>query len=111
MNTYQAVLNELGNVLPFSRIVRAEQQHVNALIRVAQRFGLELPENAGAVPDIEWNTLEEACLMGLAFEQMDADLYDELLLNTTNSALIRVYSNLQRASLEKHLPAFQACNP
>ena len=111
MNTFQAVLSELGNVLPFSRTTRAEQRHVNALIRVAERFGVEVPENAGEVADIEWNTLEEACEMGVTFEQQDADLYDELLLNTTNQALVRVYSNLQRASLEKHLPAFEACNP
>ncbi len=111
MNTYQAVVKELGSVLTFSRIVCAEQRHVNALIRVAQRFGVEVPENAGEVAEIEWSTLEEACQMGVTFEQMDADLYDELLPNTTNPALIRVYTNLQRASLEKHLPAFQACNP
>ena len=111
MNTYQAVIDELGEVQPFSRIVRAEQQHVNALIRVAQRFGVEAPENAGAVADIEWSTVEEACQMGVTFEQMDADLYDELLPNTTNPVLIRVYTNLQRASLNNHLPAFEACIP
>ena len=111
MNTYQAVLSELGNVLPFSRTTRAEQRHVNALIRVAERFGVEVPENAGEVAEIEWSTLEEACQMGVTFEQMDAALYDELLLNTTNPMLTRVYTNLQRASLEKHLPAFEACIP
>lgn len=111
MNTYQAVINALGDVHPFVRIARSEQQHVNALIRVAERFGAEVPANAGEVAEIEWNTLEEACEMGATFEQMDAALYDELLLNTTHPALIRVYSNLQRASLEKHLPAFEACNP
>lgn len=111
MNTYQAVIDELGNVRPFARIVRAEQQHVNALIRVAQRFGVDVPENAGEVASIEWSTIEEACEMGVTFEQMDADLYDELLPNTTNPVLIRVYTNLQRASLERHLPAFEACNP
>ena len=111
MNTYQAVINTLGDVLPFVRIARSEQQHVNALIRVAQRFGVEVPGNAGEVADIEWSTLDEACRMGVTFEQMDADLYDKLMSNTTNPILIRVYSNLQRASLEKHLPAFEACNP
>ena len=111
MNTYQAVMNELGDVQPFSRIARSEQQHVNALIHVAERFGVEVPENAGDVADIEWSTLEEACQMGVTFEQMDADLYDELLPNTTNPVLIRVYTNLQRASLEQHLPAFEACIP
>ncbi|HOZ39070.1 MAG TPA: DUF2202 domain-containing protein [Anaerolineaceae bacterium] len=111
MNTYQAVVDELGDVQPFSRIARSEQQHVNALIRVAQRFGIEVRENAGEVAEIEWSTLEEACQMGVTFEQMDAALYDELLPNTTNPMLTRVYTNLQRASLEKHLPAFEACIP
>ena len=111
MNTYQAVINALGDVQPFVRIARSEQQHVNALIRVAQRFGVDVPENAGEVADIEWSTVEEACQMGVTFEQMDADLYDELLPNTTNPVLIRVYTNLQRASLNNHLPAFEACIP
>lgn len=111
MNTYQAIMAELGEIQPFSRIARSEQQHVNALIRVAERFGVEVPENAGAIADIEWTTFAEACQLGVTFEQMDADLYDELLPNTTNPALIRVYTNLQRASLNNHLPAFEACNP
>ncbi len=111
MNTYQAILSELGEVGPFSRIARSEQMHVNALIRVAERYGVEVPENAGAIADIEWATFEEACQLGVTFEQLDADLYDELLPNTTNPALIRVYTNLQRASLNNHLPAFEACNP
>ena len=111
MNTYQAVINTLGDVQPFVRIARSEQQHVNALIRVAQRFGVDVPENAGEVAEIEWSTLTEACQMGVIFEQVDAALYDELLLNITNPMLIRVYTNLQRASLEKHLLAFEACNP
>ena len=111
MNTYQAVINALGDVQPFVRIARSEQQHVNALIRVAQRFGVDVPENAGEVAEIEWSTLTEACQMGVIFEQVDAALYDELLLNITNPMLIRVYTNLQRASLNNHLPAFEACIP
>lgn len=111
MNTYQAIMEELGEVEPFSRFARSEQQHVNALIRVAERFGVEVPENAGEVADIEWSTLEEACQLGVTFEQLDADLYDEILPNTTNPMLIRVYTNLQRASLNNHLPAFEACIP
>jgi len=111
MNTYQAIMEELGDVQPFSRIARAEQQHVNALIRVAERFGVEVPENAGEVADIAWNTLEEACQLGVTFEQLDADLYDVLMANTTNPMLIRVYTNLQRASLNNHLPAFESCIP
>lgn len=111
MNTYLAIMEVLGDIQPFARIARSEQQHVNALIRVAERFGVEVPENAGEVADIEWTTFEEACQLGVIFEQLDADLYDELLPNTTNPVLIRVYTNLRQASLNNHLPAFEACIP
>ena len=111
MNTYLAVVEQLGGFTPFTRIALSEQQHVNALIRLAERLGMEVPENAGAVADIEWTTYAEACQMGATFEQMDADLYDQLLLNTTNASLTRVYTNLQAASLNNHLPAFESCVP
>jgi len=111
MNTYLAIVEELGDVSPFACIARSEQQHVNALIRVAERYGVEAPANAGEVADIEWSTYAEACVLGVTFEKMDAALYDELLANTTNSALTRVYTNLQAASLNKHLPAFESCAP
>jgi hypothetical protein len=109
MNTYLAVVEKLGDVSPFVLIARSEQQHVNALIRTAERYGVEAPANAGEVADIEWSTYTEACELGVTFEKLDAALYDELLQNTSNSALARVYTNLQSASLNKHLPAFESC--
>jgi hypothetical protein len=109
MNTYQAVLDTFGSQVPFSRIVRAEQQHTSALIRVAERYGVEVPENTGEVIEATYTTLAEACQMGVDLEIADAALYDELMAKTTNSALIRVYTRLQAASLNNHLPAFEAC--
>jgi len=109
MNTYQAVLDSFGSQLPFSRIVRAEQKHASALIRVAERFGVSVPENTGEVFEFTYNTLAEACQMGVELEIADAALYDELMARTSNSILIRVYTRLQTASLENHLPAFEAC--
>jgi hypothetical protein len=47
--------------------------------------------------------------MGVDLEIADAALYDELLAKTSNPALIRVYTRLQAASLNNHLPAFEAC--
>ena len=43
-------------------------------------------------------------------EIADAALYDELLKVTDNADLIQVFKNLQRASLNAHLPAFETCN-
>jgi len=42
-------------------------------------------------------------------EIADAALYDEIMPSTTHADLLRVYANLKAASLNNHLPAFQAC--
>lgn len=109
VNTYQEVIAKLGSGTVFDRIARSEQMHVNALVRVAERHGVSIPENNGETAGFVYTTLAEACASGAEFEQIDADLYTELMAETENLALTRVYTNLQRASLENHLPAFEAC--
>ncbi len=39
----------------------------------------------------------------------DAALYDTLKAVTTHASLLQVYDNLQSASLNQHLPAFEVC--
>lgn len=109
-NTYQAVIATLGDVYPFSRIVNAEQQHINALIRLAQRYGVTPPANPGLEAPLAVNTLIDACGIGVAAEIADADLYTELLKVVTHADVQQVFTNLQQASLQQHLPAFQACD-
>ena len=53
--------------------------------------------------------LSEACQAGVDAEIVDAELYDQLKAYTTHTDLLRVYSNLQRTSLNSHLPVFEAC--
>ena len=110
LNTYQAVLERYPGALPFRQIVVSEGQHVAALIRVAERHGVAVPENSGEVADDTYGSLPEACQMGVELEIADAALYDDLLAGTNNPALIRVYTQLQSASLNNHLPAFEICN-
>lgn len=50
------------------------------------------------------------CAIGAAAEIANAALYDELMAQTQRSDLLRVYANLQRASLEQHLTAFESCD-
>lgn len=108
-NLYQAVIEQLGSQLPFSRILRSEQQHIRALVRQAEKYGVTVPENVPAVAPV-FATLAEACQAGVNAEIADAALYDELKLVTTHADLLRVYTQLQNASLNSHLPAFEACN-
>ena len=110
LNTYQAVLSQFGSVTPFSRIVRAEQQHVNALARLFTKYGLPVPANPGLVPAPTFASLTAACQTGVDAEIADAKLYDTLKPSVDNADILQVFANLQAASLNSHLPAFDACN-
>ena len=110
LNTYKAAIAQLGNIYPFSQIVRAEQQHVNALSRLFTKYGLSIPADPGLIGTPTFPSLTNACQVGVAAEIADANLYDELLKVTDNADLIQVFKNLQRASLNAHLPAFETCN-
>lgn len=109
-NLYTAVNAQFGSTIPFSYIARGEQQHINALVRQAQKYGLAVPENPGLANPPVFATLAEACQAGVDAEIADAALYDELKLVTTHADLLQVYDRLQKASLESHLSAFQLCD-
>ncbi len=109
-NTYAEIIDAYGEVIPFSRIVNAEQQHTDALIRLADYYGVEAPENDGQTFDLSYTTLTEACQVGVEIETADAADLQKLISTTENPNLIKVYTNLMNASLNKHLVAFEACN-
>ncbi len=109
-NLYTAVNTQFGSTIPFSYIARSEQQHTNALVRQAQKYGIAVPENPGLANPPVFASLAEACQAGVDAEIADAALYDALKLVTTHADLLQVYDRLQKASLESHLPAFQICD-
>ncbi|MGB6421534.1 MAG: DUF2202 domain-containing protein [Anaerolineales bacterium] len=107
---YQSILDKFGNETPFNDIVLSEARHASALINQAQKYGIPVPEFPSSEGLPAFETVTEACQAGVDAEIADAELYDELMSFTTNSALIRVYTNLQKASLDSHLPAFEDCS-
>lgn len=109
-NLYTAVNAQFDNPIPFAYIVRSEQQHINALVRQAEKYNVAIPENPGLITTPSFADLAEACQAGVQAEIADAALYDELKLVTTHSDLLQVYDRLQSASLNSHLPAFQLCD-
>lgn len=109
LNLYQGVIDQFGSVYPFSQIVISEQQHVNALVRQATRYGVDVPANPGLPSTPSISTLSEACQIGVAAEIADAALYDDLKPDVTHTDILSVFKNLQAASLNSHLPAFEAC--
>ena len=94
---------------PLTQIVRAEEQHIAALENLFTRYGLEVPAVEVDAQDITFATLADACAAGVEAEKANAALYDELFAQADNTDLTRVFTALQSASLNRHLPALEAC--
>ncbi len=105
--TYQSVIDQFGDVRPFTNIMKAEQQHIDALVEIYDKYGLAVPENTwyGNVP--EFGSLSEAFDAGVTAEKENAALYDNLLASTDNQDITAVFTSLRDASQYNHLPAFE----
>ena len=105
--SYQAVLDEYGDVEPYATIMVAEARHADALIRQLDRLGVETPENPylGDIPaPADLQTAAEAWAEG---EILNVELYDQLIAEAESEQVIKVFNNLRSASLDSHLPAFE----
>jgi hypothetical protein len=107
--TYEQVLADFGDVRPFSNIVEAEQRHIDALMVLFARYGLEIPSDPWPAQVTRYQSIAEACAAGVEAEIENAALYDRLLAGTTRVDVLETYRNLQGASQENHLPAFRRC--
>jgi rubrerythrin len=107
--TYDQVIRDLGPERPFSNIIEAEARHIEALQSLFQRYGLEVPENPWPGRVQRFASLREACEAGIQAEIENSALYERLLRSTSRPDILAVLRNLQRASQERHLPAFRRC--
>lgn len=107
--TYEQVLDDFGEVRPFSNIVEAERRHARAIERIFSRYGLAVPQNPwrGRVP--RFSSVRDACAAGVEAEVDNAAMYDRLIAATARPDLLEVFANLRSASQHNHLPAFRRC--
>jgi len=105
------VIADLGAVRPFVNIQKAEENHVTALVGLLDRHGIDVPPDNWPGSVCSLDSLGEACAAGVRAEIENADLCDALPKMVDNPEIIRVLEALQRASLTKHLPAFERCAP
>lgn len=107
---YRHVLAIFGpDTAPFALIADAEARHVAALELLFTRRNLA-PASWVPVAFPAFGTVPEACSAGVAAEVTDAAFYAPYLARTDLPQDVRnVFTNLQAASLENHLPAFQRC--
>jgi len=74
--TYQGVVDKLGDVGPFSNIVKSEQSHIDAWKRLLTKYGVAIPADPFLGNVTVPATLKEACAAGAAAEKDDIALYD-----------------------------------
>lgn len=106
--SYQAVLDAFGTVEPYATILEGELRHIDALTRQLERSGVTVPANPylgvlTAPADLQ--TAAEAWAEG---EVLNVAMYDALIAQADDARLVNVLENLRRASLESHLPLFEA---
>jgi hypothetical protein len=109
---YQSVLQTFGaETAPFALIERAEARHVEALQMLFTRRQMAPLASVWAPSSFSpFPSLPLACAAGVVAEREDAAFYTPYLSRTDLPQDVRnVFTNLQRASLESHLPAFERC--
>lgn len=106
--SYQAVIDAFGPVEPYVSIKAGEERHIDALIRQLDRLGVAAPENPYLGVIEAPADLETAARAWAEGEILNVEMYDDLLAQTESTNLVRVLTNLRRASLESHLPLFEA---
>lgn len=94
-------------LLPFANIVEAEARHIDALLGLFRRYGLDVPDNPWPGTVERYASVADSCRAGVDAEIENAAMYDRLLASTARPDVLAVYRNLQRASQENHLPAFR----
>jgi len=106
--SYLAVLDRFGTVEPYATILEGELRHIDALVRQLDRAGIDVPDNPYLGLVVAPDNLLAAAQAWAVGEIENVQLYDDLLARTDDSRIVRVLSNLRRASLESHLPLFEA---
>jgi hypothetical protein len=105
---YAAVIQEHGEVRPFSNIIEAERRHQNALEGLFEAHGLPVPPNPWKDKKAEFSgTFNAACQAGIRAEEENVALYDRLMKTVQEPDLLEVFERLRWASQERHLPAFR----
>jgi hypothetical protein len=107
--TYDRVIADFGEVLPFTNIRAAERRHVEALCALFVRYRLRVPENPWPEKVDRFASVQAACEASVAAEIANGEMYDRLLMATRRPDILSVFRNLQEASQQRHLPAFQRC--
>jgi len=101
--TYEAIIEAYGEIRPFTKIVVAEQTHIDLLLPLFETYQLEVPvsDYVPVVPE----TIEEVLALGVEAEIANIALYEAFLSQDLPDDVRVVFEQLVEAS-NHHLAAF-----
>lgn len=103
---YEALIEEFGNIRPFTNIIKAEQRHIEMLLPLFEKYEVEIPVNDAADRAVLPETLEETFAIGVEAEIKNIDMYKAFLETDLPEDIDVTFERLMRAS-ESHLRAFE----
>ncbi|MGJ0354110.1 ferritin-like domain-containing protein [Aliarcobacter cryaerophilus] len=107
--TYSKIIETFGNINPFINIKESEAVHYSMLIKLAEKYSVEVPINDWKDKIEIPNNIIECYELGVAAEIENIAMYNNLLINSTKSDITDALFRLQAASFNNHLPAFRSC--
>jgi len=103
---YEALIEEFGNVRPFTNIIKAEQRHIDMLLPLFEKYEVEIPVDDAADRVVIPETLAETFAIGVEAEIKNIDMYKDFLETDLPEDIELIFERLMKAS-ESHLRAFE----
>lgn len=103
---YRAIIEKHGALRPFTRLIEAEQRHIDLLKPLFTAYGVAVPEDDAAGRVTAPETLTEAYEAGIKAETDGIAMYDAFLAQSLPDDVKAVLSSLKAAS-ENHLSTFE----
>jgi hypothetical protein len=93
----------------FAKIMNSEQNHVSTLESVYNKYEIALPTNLDFSTITIPSSVDEACSIGLKYEQDNVEMYKNFLKNVTNTFLKTVFEDLRDITTYRNIPAVEKC--
>jgi len=103
---YELIIEEYGNIRPFTNIVAAEQRHIEWLRELYEKYGYRLPDDTAADHVVLPEDLKEAFETGVQAEIDNIAMYQSFLERDLPADVRDLFERLKQAS-ENHLRAFR----
>ena len=104
--TYAAIIEAYGEVRPFTRVILAEQTHIELLLPLFETYGIEVPENDAAAYVVLPDSISSALSTGVEAETVNIALYQTFLSDETLPDDVKTVFEQLVAASENHLAAF-----